>query len=61
MSNAQSWKGPTALSGISYKNTSHIRRRTDLLTYSGTLYEAITRRFTVRLACRQHELQILIS
>jgi len=45
---------------ISYTNTSHIRTRTDLLTYCQPLCEAVTRRFTVQLACLQHELQILI-
>jgi len=34
MSNAQSSKELTALSGINYTNTSHIRIRRDLLTYS---------------------------
>ena len=60
MSNAQSWRGLIALSGISYTNTSHIRTRTDLLSYCQPLCEGITRRFTVQLACLQHDLQILI-
>jgi len=37
MSNAQSSKELTALSGINYTNTSHIRTRTDLLTCSHNL------------------------
>jgi len=38
----------------------NIRTRTVLLTCCQPLCEAITRRFTVQLACLQHELQILI-
>jgi hypothetical protein len=55
MLNAESSKVPTALCGINYTNTSHIRTRTDLLTYYNPLCGATTQRFTVRLACRQNE------
>jgi hypothetical protein len=53
-SNNQSSKGPNALSGINYKNTSHTRTRTDSLMYSSNLFMAIMRPFTVRPAWCQY-------